>query len=643
MDFTRCFGCMRELEAPGTVCPHCGYDNINDPKSQPEHVLTCGTVLNEKYVVGRALGQGGFGVTYIAWDTVLETRVCIKEYFPEGVAMRSSARGNTVSWISGGKDGKGEKLKNGHESFVREARKAARLRDLRSVVKVWEVFQENGTAYIVMDYIEGMTLKNYLISRGRTMGEAECFRLLSPVMRDLEEVHRRDIIHRDISADNLMMREDGSLVLLDLGAAKDLSGSNGQSSFLVAKKGYSPMEQYTQNAEVGAWTDVYAMCATIVYCVTGRLIPDPLERYSGSRIDLSSLSPEFAAVLEKGLMISPDDRIRSMGELHRLLEQACEAAPDEAPGPGFVPEPADSGVSAYATAVVSNTEKTEKKPGGGPRPKLLVPAVAAVVLAAGGLVFALRGGRGAELPPPAAETALVVPADAVQSAAPTPEPTPEPTPTPTPEPTLTPTSTPTPEPTPTPTPEPTPTPLTKADAEALFQQARRREETGDYTSAMTDYEEAARAGNAGAMTRLGMMYLLGRGVARDSAESDRWLEKGMAAGSAEAAVQLAKNAYSTGSYDRAVTCYETAMELGDVSAAFELAQMYYNAVGVEQDYTKAMELFRQAAEQGNGNAFYYIGNMYYYGQGVEADSQKAAVAWKRAEELLGQKLILPTS
>ena len=160
---------------------------------------------------------------------------------------------------------------------------------------------------------------------------------------------------------------------------------------------------------------------------------------------------------------------------------------------------------------------------------------------------------------------------------------------------------------------------------------------------MTDYEEAARAGNAGAMTRLGMMYLLGRGVARDSAESDRWLEEGMAAGSAEAAVQLAKNAYSTGNYDRAITCYETAMELGDVSAAFELAQMYYNAVGVEQDYTKAMELFRQAAEQGNGNAFYYIGNMYYYGQGVEADSQKAVVAWKRAEELLGQKLILPTS
>jgi len=320
MEFNRCYGCMRSLPTPGMVCPHCGYDNTKDPINQPAHLLSCGTVLNNKYIVGKALGQGGFGVTYIGWDEALETRVCIKEYFPEGAAMRSTMQSSNVSWVS---TGKAEKLRNGRESFTREARKAARLRDLRSVVKVWDVFYSNETAYIVMDYIDGMTLKSYLIQRGKPLSEEECFHLLGPVILDLEEVHRRDIIHRDISPDNLMMRHDGSLVLLDLGAAKDLSGNaGGQSSFLVAKKGFSPMEQYTQNGLIGAWTDVYAMCATIVYCATGKLIPEPLERYGGSEIDLSKFSPPFAKALEEGLIINPEKRMQSMRELYTKLDEA---------------------------------------------------------------------------------------------------------------------------------------------------------------------------------------------------------------------------------------------------------------------------------------------------------------------------------
>ena len=130
------------------------------------------------------------------------------------------------------------------ESFVREARKAARLSDLDSIVKVWDVFYENETAYIVMNYIAGENLKSWLVKRGKPIDEKTCIALLEPVMRDLEQVHRRGIVHRDIKPDNLMLQPDGKVVLLDLGAAKDLSGGSGQSTFMVASQGFTPLEQY---------------------------------------------------------------------------------------------------------------------------------------------------------------------------------------------------------------------------------------------------------------------------------------------------------------------------------------------------------------------------------------------------------------
>ncbi len=231
MEFKRCFGCMRELSSPGAVCPHCGFDNANDPGKQPSHFLPCGTVLNGQYIVGRSLGQGGFGVTYIGWDLNLDLPVCIKEYFPEGAAMRSASQSRAVYW---GTSENAQNLRQGREGFVKEARKAVKLRDLGHVVSVWGVFYENETAYIVMDYIEGETLKRRLVRTQKTLGEGECVELLGPVMRDLEEAHARGIIHRDIKPDNLMLNAKGRLMLLDMGAAKDLSGGSGQSSFVVA-------------------------------------------------------------------------------------------------------------------------------------------------------------------------------------------------------------------------------------------------------------------------------------------------------------------------------------------------------------------------------------------------------------------------
>lgn len=323
----RCYKCMAELPTGGQ-CLKCGKDNRDIASEQPAFALPCGVVINNRYVIGSVLGQGGFGVTYIAWDAMLETRVCIKEYFPEGAAMRDASRSSAVYWSS---SGNAQALRQGQINFLNEARKGVKLRDLPSVVTVYDVFQENGTAYIVMEYIDGMTLHGYLKQRGKQLNELEIMELLDPVMTDLEEVHHRGIIHRDISPDNLMLRKDGKLFLLDIGAAKDLSRGSGYTTTIrVAKKGFSPAEHYTQDSDFGTWTDVYAMCATIVYCRTGKPLPEPMARLMGEKIDLSAFTPELARVLEKGLALKPEERIQTMSELQNRLHWALNKEPLEA-------------------------------------------------------------------------------------------------------------------------------------------------------------------------------------------------------------------------------------------------------------------------------------------------------------------------
>ena len=371
MEFKRCYRCMEALDTPGAVCRKCGYDNTRDPASQPGHALPCGTVLAGRYVVGRVLGQGGFGITYMAWNLALEIPVCIKEYFPAGAALRSTAQSGAVLW-SGGESA--EELKRGREGFVKEARKAVKLRDLGHVVKVWDVFYENDTAYIVMDYIEGETLKSWLLRRGSPVDEKTCFSMLEPVMRDLEQVHDRGIIHRDIKPDNLMLTPEGKLMLLDLGAAKDLSGGSGQSSYMVASQGFSPMEQYRKNGSIGPWTDVYAMCATIYYCVTGRLLPTPMDRFSGEATDFSRVSAPVAAVLEKGLALKPEERIRDMAALLSAFQAAIvpKAPTEKAPAPKKEPVPVKEPVPAEKPAPVSKAKGKKK----------LVPLLVSVLLLA---------------------------------------------------------------------------------------------------------------------------------------------------------------------------------------------------------------------------------------------------------------------
>ena len=306
------------------------------------------------------IGQGGFGLTYIGYDYKLTTPVCIKEYFPSGGAMLGQDGSTRVYWSSGST---GAALKEGRETFVEEAKKAARVRILGSVVSVWDVFNENDTAYIVMEYIKGVTLKDYLKKRGTVMDSEECLGLLLPVIRDLQKVHEKGIVHRDISPDNLMVREDGKILLLDLGAAKDLLKGSEQSTLLITKKGFSPPEQHIEGMPIGSWTDVYAMCATIYWCMTGKMLPDVLYRVSDETLEFPKGMPEaMKEVLEHGLRTKVAERIRDMKELERGFETARGEITDPPMPPADSPVPQDDVQISTARSSDSNLANNDLQP-----------------------------------------------------------------------------------------------------------------------------------------------------------------------------------------------------------------------------------------------------------------------------------------
>lgn len=321
MEINRCPHCMRELTGlRGGACPFCGFNAQKSP--QPAEAMPRNTILNGKYLVGDVLGRGGFGITYIGFDLSLESRVAIKEYYPSGAAMRREGE-SELYWSSSYKfHSSREDAKN---YFLKEARKMARVENIPSVVRVRETFLANETAYIVMDYVEGETLKARLRREG-PMTYTACYALLRPMMRDLCKIHRQGVIHRDISPDNIMIQGDGSVKLLDLGAAKDLNRHSDEVSVPVGKNGYSPMEQYLNNGRIGPWTDVYALCATIYYACYGKRVPQSLERLEQDtlRFDLPTrepIPPYVVGALRKGLAVRAADRTQSVDALLDQLEE----------------------------------------------------------------------------------------------------------------------------------------------------------------------------------------------------------------------------------------------------------------------------------------------------------------------------------
>ena len=388
---------MEEIQ--GYPCPHCGFD----PRSAGgiEYALPMGTILAGKYLVGRVLGQGGFGITYVGWDIALERKVAIKEYYPSGQVSRNpGSRG--LTWYTSVQSQQAKQ--NGTQMFLKEARKMSKADDIPNVVRVRDLFQENETAYIVMDFVEGETLKARLEKTGPLPWE-QAKGIFLPAIQAMEQVHQAGLVHRDISPDNLMLTPDGKVKILDLGAAKDLSVNNGASSMQVAKGGFSPFEQYTQRGSSGPWTDVYAMAATVYYTLTGKLPPVATDRVVEDTISwdepgLKVLSAQALEALQKAMVISAKNRMQSMEELEKgLYSTAVEPAPTPAPQPvqEARPEPQpeqEAKPAPQPTPEPAPQAQSEPKPKAGEKSgkKLWIAAAAVIaVVLCGALVWANAG------------------------------------------------------------------------------------------------------------------------------------------------------------------------------------------------------------------------------------------------------------
>ena len=310
---TYCNHCMNKIDENDRVCAFCGQPTVY---VCPNHHLFPGTLLNKKFLVGAALGEGGFGITYIGRDLNLDSKVAIKEYYPNGYANRNNTGSTDITAPTSTE--RKDFFDKGRKSFLAEARALAKFRGEAGIVDVLDFFEENNTAYIVMEYLDGKTLKQYLQDQGVLKYDL-VIKMLLPVMRSLQKVHREGIIHRDISPDNIMIM--GSRVkLLDFGAARNVSAEANKSLSVMLKPGYAPEEQYRSRGKQGPWTDIYALCATIYKCITGvapedsneRVIHDELKKPSELGINID---PKVENVLMKGLAVFAANRYQNIESL----------------------------------------------------------------------------------------------------------------------------------------------------------------------------------------------------------------------------------------------------------------------------------------------------------------------------------------
>lgn len=267
----RCLGCMETYSKEYNICPHCGY--VEGCGTEEAVHLVPGIVLHERYVIGKVIGYGGFGVTYLAWDKRLEQKVAIKEYLPGEFSTRMP--GHTHVTVFNGE--KREQFHDGLKNFVDEARRLAKFQNEPGIVKVFDSFEENMTAYIIMEYLQGETLTSYLDREG-TVKEDIAVNMLTPVMQSLIKVHEAGILHRDIAPDNIFLTRQGEVKLIDFGASRYATTSHSRSLTVIIKPGYSPEEQYRSRGDQGPHTDVYSLAATLYRMITGVVPADAMER-----------------------------------------------------------------------------------------------------------------------------------------------------------------------------------------------------------------------------------------------------------------------------------------------------------------------------------------------------------------------------
>lgn len=288
--------------------------DIEYPLALPQN-----TILAGQYIIVKTLGQGGFGITYQAADYKTGQKVAVKEFFPDSMAVRTNR--TTVSAFSGEC---GESFAYGKGCFLQEAETLARFIGNENIVRVYRYFEENGTAYFVMEYIEGTSFDRYIKDHGGKVPYEEAERILLPVIDALAAVHAKGIVHRDVTPDNIYITKEGRVKLLDFGAARYSLGDKSRSLDVVLKHGFAPKEQYTRHGRQGPYTDVYTLGASFYFAITGRRPPDSIDRLEEDElIPPGSLGVKIAPGKENAILtamnVQPRDRYQTMGEFRQAL------------------------------------------------------------------------------------------------------------------------------------------------------------------------------------------------------------------------------------------------------------------------------------------------------------------------------------
>lgn len=419
------------IPIPSTRPPHTagmGSPAIGGVPGDHGNTLPVGTYVGE-FEITDVLGEGGFGIVYLAWDHSLERKVALKEYMPAALAARGQGLSVTVKSAR-----HTDTFEAGLRSFVNEAKLLAQF-DHPSMVKVYRFWEANGTAYMVMPFYEGTTLKDTLKEMGGTPpDEAWLTALLAPVSEALEVLHGQQCYHRDIAPDNIiLLKGTGKPLLLDFGAARRVIGDMTQALTVILKSGYAPVEQYAEvpGMKQGPWTDVYALAASVYYAINGKTPPPAVGRLvNDSYVPLAEsaagkYSDRFLRAIDHALAVKPEERTQHMAQLREELGLGAGYVP-----PTTMPSPQGGpakGTAGGATPPAKGKDKPAKadgeQAGGHKRLPLIIGGAVAALAVAGGVGYAVLGGKKAP------DTLAAAPASAVAAASaavPAPPPAPAP-------------------------------------------------------------------------------------------------------------------------------------------------------------------------------------------------------------------------
>jgi serine/threonine protein kinase len=364
-------------------CTHCYHEG--DPVVNEAYQLPVMYALDDRYIIGRVLGEGNFGITYLAYDAKHNVRTAIKEYYPVGFAAR---QGSEVRPYSGDKT---TYYNRGVEKFKAEAESLAQFADKPGIVKIRETLEANGTVYIIMEFVEGKTLEERL-KLDNTLSEKDLLAIMKPLIASLAEMHEKGIIHRDIAPDNIIIEPSETAKLIDFGSAAVADGS-GSSTMSIIKHGFAPEEQYDMSRErQGTWTDVYSLCAVMYRVLSGKLPPDSLDRLRVNNLEElpDTISESTRKAIHFGLEIFGDKRTQNAGELYAELyegkispleDKKSGKTGNKKPGSGKNPDVIATPIQKPGEEIPKETKPAKEESAKEPKP-MNTPAVVLGIIAA---------------------------------------------------------------------------------------------------------------------------------------------------------------------------------------------------------------------------------------------------------------------